>query len=44
MREWLAPGHQLTGPVAVVEADSAVRIDTGELMSVHEDGTLEIEW
>jgi N-methylhydantoinase A len=41
-RELLAPGDSVEGPAVVVEADSAVWLEPGDLMSVHEDGTLEI--
>jgi N-methylhydantoinase A len=43
-REMLAPGDRLLGPLAVIEADSAVWLDHGDILSVHGDGTLEIEW
>lgn len=43
-RETLAPGDRLVGPVAVIEADSAVWLDHDDVLSVHRDGTLEIEW
>jgi N-methylhydantoinase A len=43
-RHQLAPGDQLKGPVVVVEADSAVWLESGDVLSVHEDGTLEIGW
>jgi N-methylhydantoinase A len=40
----LAPGDRVVGPVAVIEADSAVWLDHDDVLSVHDDGTLEIEW
>jgi N-methylhydantoinase A/oxoprolinase/acetone carboxylase beta subunit len=43
-RHSLAPGDRLVGPVAVIEADSAVWLEHDDVLTVHEDGTLEIEW
>jgi N-methylhydantoinase A len=44
LREGLAPGDRVSGPAAVVERDSAIWLEAGDVLSVHEDGTLEIEW
>jgi N-methylhydantoinase A len=38
----LPPGFETTGPAIVVETDSAVWLEPGDRMSVHDDGTLEI--
>jgi N-methylhydantoinase A len=43
-RDRLAPGDRLLGPVAVIESDSAVWLEHDDVLTVHEDGTLEIEW
>jgi N-methylhydantoinase A len=43
-RDRLAPGDRLVGAVAVIEADSAVWLEHDDVLTVHEDGTLEIEW
>jgi hypothetical protein len=43
-RDRLAPGDRLVGPVAVIESDSAVWLEHDDVLTVHEDGTLEIEW
>ena len=40
----LGPGEQIEGPAIVVERDSAVWLEPGDRLSVHDDGTLEIEW
>jgi N-methylhydantoinase A len=40
----LAPGDQVEGPTVVIEADSAVWLESDDVLSVHDDGTLEIEW
>jgi N-methylhydantoinase A len=42
-REPLAPGDVVEGPMAVVEADSALWLEHGDVMSVHDDGTLQID-
>jgi N-methylhydantoinase A len=42
-RELLAPGDRVEGPVVVVEADSAVWLERGDVLTVHDDGTLEID-
>jgi N-methylhydantoinase A len=43
-REALAPGDRVVGPVTVIEADSAVWLGQDDVLTVHDDGTLEIEW
>ncbi len=43
-REDLAADDQVAGPAVVVEPDSAVWLGPGDLLSVHEDGTLEVVW
>jgi N-methylhydantoinase A len=43
-RDRLAPGDRLAGPVAVIEADSAVWLEHDDVLTVHDDGTLEIQW
>jgi N-methylhydantoinase A len=42
-RHDLPPGFETHGPAIVVEADSAVWLEPDDRISVHEDGTLEIE-
>ena len=42
-RERLGPGQEIEGPAIIVETDSAVWLEPGDRLSVHEDGTLEIE-
>jgi N-methylhydantoinase A len=41
-RGFLSPGFETSGPAIVVETDSAVWLEPGDRMSVHDDGTLEI--
>jgi N-methylhydantoinase A len=41
-RDRLAPGDLVEGPVVVVEPDSALWLGEGDVLSVHDDGTLEI--
>jgi N-methylhydantoinase A len=41
-RRALPPGFETVGPAIVIEADSAVWLEPGDRMSVHDDGTLEI--
>jgi N-methylhydantoinase A/oxoprolinase/acetone carboxylase beta subunit len=41
-RHRLAPGDLVEGPVVVVEPDSALWLGEGDVLSVHDDGTLEI--
>ena len=43
-REGLGAGHDIEGPSVIVERDSAVWLEAGDRMLVHDDGTLEIEW
>jgi N-methylhydantoinase A/oxoprolinase/acetone carboxylase beta subunit len=38
----LQPGQEIEGAAIIVERDSAVRLEPGDMLSVHEDGTLEI--
>jgi N-methylhydantoinase A len=38
----LAPGNEIDGPAVVIERDSAVWLEPGDRMSVHEDGTLDV--
>ncbi|MGH8951879.1 MAG: hydantoinase/oxoprolinase family protein [Acidimicrobiia bacterium] len=40
----LPPGFETMGPAIVVERDSAVWLEPGDRLSVHDDGTLEIVW
>ncbi len=40
----LGPEDQVEGPAAVIEPDSAVWLEPGDLLTVGEDGTLEIVW
>jgi N-methylhydantoinase A/oxoprolinase/acetone carboxylase beta subunit len=42
-REGLGPGQKIQGPAIIVERDSAVWLEPGDRMSVHEDRTLEID-
>jgi len=42
-RERLGPGQKIQGPAIIVERDSAVWLEPGDRMSVHEDRTLEID-
>jgi N-methylhydantoinase A len=42
-REHLPPGFETRGPAIVVEKDSAVWLEPDDRISVHHDGTLEIE-
>jgi N-methylhydantoinase A len=41
-RERLQPGQEIEGAAIIVEQDSAVWLERGDMLSVHEDGTLEI--
>ncbi|MGH8943487.1 MAG: hydantoinase/oxoprolinase family protein [Acidimicrobiia bacterium] len=41
-REGLQPGQEIEGAAIIVERDSAVWLERGDSLSVHEDGTLEI--
>ena len=41
-REELQPGQGIEGAAIIVERDSAVWLEPGDRLSVHEDGTLEI--
>jgi N-methylhydantoinase A len=41
-RDELPAGFEIEGPAIVVERDSALWLEPDDLMSVHEDGTLEI--
>jgi N-methylhydantoinase A len=41
-RPSLPPGFRLSGPAMVVEADSAIRLQPGDRLTVLEDGTLEL--
>ncbi len=43
-REGLPPGFETGGPAIVMERDSAVWLEPDDRLSVHEDGTLAIEW
>ena len=43
-RQDLPPGFETMGPAIVVERDSAVWLEPGDRLSVHDDGTLEIVW
>jgi len=43
-RQDLPPGFEITGPAIVMERDSAVWLEPGDRLSVHDDGTLEIVW
>ncbi|MGH8947286.1 MAG: hydantoinase/oxoprolinase family protein, partial [Acidimicrobiia bacterium] len=40
----LGAGQEVAGPAIIVERNSAVWLEPGDRLSVHEDGTLEIEW
>ena len=42
-RDRLGPGHEVEGPAIIVERDSAVWLEPGDRLSVHPDGTLEID-
>jgi N-methylhydantoinase A len=42
IRDTLPPGFSCRGPGLVVEKDSAVLIEPGDVLSVHDDGALEI--
>jgi N-methylhydantoinase A len=41
-RDALTPGAEIEGPAVVIERDSAVWLEPGDRMSVHEDGTLDV--
>jgi N-methylhydantoinase A len=41
-RDALSPGIEIEGPAVVIERDSAVWLEPGDRMSVHEDGTLDV--
>jgi N-methylhydantoinase A len=43
-RERLGAGQEVEGPSIIVERDSAVWLEPGDRLAVHDDGTLEIEW
>ena len=42
-RAGLQPGQEIEGAAIIVERDSAVWLEPGDMLSVHEDGTLEIQ-
>jgi N-methylhydantoinase A len=42
-RDRLGPGQEIQGPAVIVERDSAVWIEPGDRLTVHEDGTLEVD-
>jgi N-methylhydantoinase A len=42
-REQMAPGDRIVGPAVVVEPDSALWLEDGDVLTVHEDGTLQID-
>ena len=41
-RDGLHPGQEIEGAAIIVERDSAVWLESGDRLWVHEDGTLEI--
>ena len=43
-RTELPPGFETGGPAIVVERDSAVWLEPGDRLAVHDDGTLELGW